>query len=315
MAERRYTAVLYIAIIVAGAATYGVYRVLEANRARSRIATRPVVVALQDMPEGSSIDRMAVGASQWPMQTVPAGAFGSVDSVVGRVTRVAVFKGEPIVPGRLAPTGTGPGLEVKISPGKRAMAVKINDVAGVSGLIQPNSRVDVLVTLRFPGSEDRQHQVTKLFMENMRVLSMGTQVQRGTDGKPINATTATLEVTPEEAERLALAANQGSIQLVLRGYGDPDSVDTKGATTRDVLAQLRVDPSAAEPQRPAPKPVRRVSTPSRSTPVPPPAVVAAPAPAKPDTVVVKVYRAGKLSQQKFEQDDPTSVSAVRPDSL
>src|SRR5690606_28208414 len=110
----------------------------------------------------------------------------------------------------------------------------INDVAGISGLIQPNSRVDVLVTLRdrIAGEEA---QVAKLFMENMRVLSVGTEVQRGLDGKPINATTATLEVTPTEAERLAVAMNQGTVQLVLRGYGDPDTTDTKGARSADVL--------------------------------------------------------------------------------
>jgi pilus assembly protein CpaB len=68
--------------------------------------------------------------SQWPVTTIPAGAFGQPDSVAGRVTRVAVFKGEVIVPGRLAPEGTGPGIEVKIAPGKRAMAVPINDVSG-----------------------------------------------------------------------------------------------------------------------------------------------------------------------------------------
>jgi pilus assembly protein CpaB len=80
--------------------------------------------------------------------SVPAGAYAVADSVVGRVTRIPVFKGEALVPGRLAPPGTGPGLEVKITPGKRAMAVKINDVTGIAGLIQPNSRVDVLVTLK-----------------------------------------------------------------------------------------------------------------------------------------------------------------------
>jgi pilus assembly protein CpaB len=106
------------------------------------------------------------------------------------------------------------------------MSVRINDVAGIAGLLQPNSRVDVLVTLRDELAQGRQ--VAKLFMENMRVLSVGTQVEPGSDGRPINAATATLEVTPEEAERLAIASNTGSIQLVLRGYGDPNNVRTFG---------------------------------------------------------------------------------------
>lgn len=301
MAQSRYTVVLYTAIILAAGATYGVYRVLESTKASSRIETRSVVIALNDMPEGSAISRDAIGTAEWPVATIPAGAFARADSVAGRVTRVPIFKGEPIVPGRLAPEGVGPGLEIKISPGKRAMAVRINDVAGISGLIQPNSRVDVLVSLRQGEGVSRTSQVAKLFMENMRVLSVGTQVQRGADGRAIAATTATLEVTPEEAERLAVAVNQGTIQLVLRGYGDPDSVSTRGATSRDVLSQLRQE--VPEPPRPAPvRQVRRDPAP-RTEPAPaPPAPVQMVAPARPDSTTVEVYRGGKVSAQKFERD-------------
>lgn len=304
MAERKYQLVFYAAVAVALIATFGVYKVLEATRASSRIATAPVVVATQDMPEGSSIDRVALNVSQWPVATVPAGAFPSVDSVIGRVTRVAIFKGEPIVPGRLAPAGTGPGLEVKITPGKRAMSVRINDVAGISGLIQPNSRVDIMVMIQ---TEQNARQVAKLFMENMRVLSVGTQVQRGEDGRPISATTVTIEVTPEEAERLAVATTQGSIQLVLRGYGDPDSVRTKGATSSDVLTGTGVRSSAPEPTRVVERsaPVRR-SAPA-AAPAPAPAVVQRPR--APDSLSVQVFRGSAVTQQKFQRD-----SAARRDS-
>jgi pilus assembly protein CpaB len=177
MAERRYTLVFYIAVLVAAAATYGVYRAIETSKANNRVVTAQVVVAAQDIPEGHVIDKIALTTGQWPVQTLPAGAFSSVDSVIGRVTRVPVFQGEPIVPGRLAPVGTTGGLEIKIAPGKRAMSVKINDVAGISGLIQPNSRVDVLVNIRDERSA-KETQVAKLFMENMRVLSVGQQVTR-----------------------------------------------------------------------------------------------------------------------------------------
>jgi pilus assembly protein CpaB len=135
------------------------------------------------------------------------------------------------------------------------------------------------------------------------VLSVGTQVERGEDGKPIQATTATLEVTPQQAEQLAVAMNEGMIQLVLRGYGDPDSVTTAGATSTDVLAQLRSRTMAVEP---APKPERRRV---RERPV---AVIPAPEPVrtvvadpKRDSIIVRVYRGDKLSQQKFEQKDST----------
>jgi pilus assembly protein CpaB len=294
-AERRYQLVFLSAVVVAVAATFGVYRVLQQTKENNRIPTVPVLVAAQDLPEGRRIERLDVTVGEWPAASAPAGVFTVADSVIGRVTRIAVFKGEPVVPGRLAPPGTGPGLEVKITPGKRAMAVKINDVAGIAGLIQPNSRVDVLVTLK--DQEEQNRQRAKVFMSNMRVLSVGTQVERGSDGNPIKATVAALEVTPEESERLAVATNGGTIQLVLRGYGDPDSIQTKGATSTDVFAQLATErnvklpaPLRSGPRRPAPRP---------AAPPPPPPVVALQA-KRPDSTVVRVFRGDKVSQQKFE---------------
>ena len=240
MAAKRYTIVFYVALVVAIVATFGVYRVLEATKASSKVATVPVIVAAKDMPEGIIVDRMALVVAQWPAGTQPAGAYGSVDSVAGRVTRVPVYKGEALVPGRLAPDGTAPGLEVKITPGKRAYGIRINDLASLAG-IQPNSRVDIMVVMHGP---DASKQVAKLFMSNMRVLAIGAAPERGRDGRPINAAVASVEVTPEQSETLALAAAQGALQLLLRGYGDPDSIHTKGANAADVLADLKRSRSA-----------------------------------------------------------------------
>jgi pilus assembly protein CpaB len=110
--------------VTAALATFGIYRVLQASKAQNRVITRPVVIAFKDVSEGKAIDRASVTVAEWPVNTIPAGAYASVDSVVNRVTRVDVFRGEVIVPGRLAPDGTGPGLQVKINPGKRALSVK-----------------------------------------------------------------------------------------------------------------------------------------------------------------------------------------------
>ena len=305
--ERRYRFVLYLALAVAGAATFGVYRVLTAMRASSRVATRPVVVAAIDISEGTALTAATMVVAQWPEVTVPAGVFDRPDSLLGRVARVPIFKGEPMVPGRLAPSGTTAGLEVKITPGKRAMAVRIDDVAGLSGLIQPNSRVDVLVTIRDQATE-KLEQVSKLFMSNMRVLSIGTEVQRGADGKPNTATTAALEVTPDEAERLAVAMREGAIQLVMRGYGDPDSISTDGADAGDVLAQLRGGRAARRNAplavaKAAPAPARRVVV-ATPAPVAPP-VVEAPKPVRPESTTVRVYRGSQMSQQAFPAGDST----------
>ena len=306
--ERRYRFVLYAALLIAAAATFGVYRVITAMQVNSRVATRPVVIAAADIPEGAGLTVAVLTVAQWPEVTVTAGVFGSIDSLAGRVTRVAIYKGEPVVPGRLAPTGTTAGLEVKIAPGKRAMAVRIDDVAGLSGLIQPNSRVDVLVTLR-DQQDGRSEQVSKLFMSNMRVLSIGAEVQRGADGKALNASTAALEVTPDEAERLAVAMREGTIQLVMRGYGDPDSISTDGADAGDVLAQLRSGRNSERNLRSAAEPVRRAAaTPTAasrrpSTVKPAPLFVApvveATKPLSPESTTVRVYRGTQMSQQQF----------------
>ncbi|MDQ4080061.1 MAG: Flp pilus assembly protein CpaB [Gemmatimonadota bacterium] len=298
MAQRRYTIVFYAAVFVAAMATYGVFRVLQAAKTSARVATRSVVVAATDIPAGALLDKESLEVKQWPAVSVPKDALGTLTAAEGRVTRVPVFAGEAIVPGRLARAGTAPGLEARITPGMRAMSVRINDVAGLSGLIQPNSRVDVLVSLREGGREAEE--VSKLFLENMRVLSMGSRTTRDDSGDPTPATTATLEVTPAQAEKLAVAMRQGMIQLVLRGFDDTDSTRTKGASTSEVLATLR---------EPKPKPVvaETRSRPARSTSsrtaparqVPPPVSVAA-QPAKPDSLTVRVYRGSTVTQQKFD---------------
>src|SRR5512146_2501507 len=329
MAERRYTTIFAFAVLTAGVATFGIYRVLQASKARNRIQTQPVVVAMLDVGESQAIDRTAVTVAQWPVGTVPAGAFTNIDSVVGRVTRVDVFKGEVIVPGRLAPSGTEPGLAVKITPGKRALALRIDDVSSLNGMIQPNSRVDVLVTL--PDQQQNGQQVAKTFMSNMRVLSVGTISQVSRDNRPIQAPTATLEVTPDEAERLAIAQQVGRIQLSLRGYGDPDSIKTEGAKSADVLAQLRAAPpaKASAPSRS----VARSSSPrrgigeklgdgfnsaartlSQSPPAPvvmPQAEPVPPKPKKPDTVAVQIYKGDKLDTRKFAKPDSTKPDTVK----
>jgi pilus assembly protein CpaB len=318
MAERRYTTIFGAALVTAALATFGIYRVLQASKAQNRVITRPVVIAFKDVSEGKAIDRASVTVAEWPVNTIPAGAYASVDSVVNRVTRVDVFRGEVIVPGRLAPDGTGPGLQVKINPGKRALSVKIDDVSGLNGMVQPNSRVDVLVVTR---DSKTQKDVAKTFMSNMRVLAVGTINQTSVDNRPIQAATVSLEVTPAEAERLAIAQGTGRIQLSLRGYGDPDSIRTTGANSDDVLAQLRTAPVAIVD----PAPAHRASSGSGRRPAPvqqapaPPQVVApqpstgevAPKPRAADTNVVTIYKGSAQDTKKFVSKDSAKADSAK----
>ena len=301
MAAKRYSLVFYVAILVAAAATYSVFKVLESTKASSRVATAPVVIAARDINEGEIIDRIALSVAQWPISTVPVGAYGRIDSVAGRVTRVPVFNGEPIVPGRLAPEGTEPGLTSKITPGKRAKSIRVNDVSGIAGLIQPNSRVDIVLTTTLSNAA----RTGKIFMQNMRVLAMQTATAKTEDGRPIPATVATLEVTPQELELLTIAQATGTLELALRGYGDPDSVRTGGANTTDLERALREGgirtvappPRSVGQNNRVPAPVIRPETVRIREQVPAPKQQA-----KPDSAKVEVFRGATKTEQKFGKD-------------
>lgn len=311
MLDRRLAIVLGVALVVAIGSGFTVLQLLQAAQADTRPSTITVLVASASFPEGHRLRAGDVEPREMPTAAIPADVFTSVDSIVGRVTRVPVFRGETMVLGRLAPSGSGSGLEVRITPGKRAMAVRIDDVAGLAGLIQPDSRVDVVVTVG-DGVDAPPH--SRVIMHNMRVLSVGAETERAaatpSDGAPIAqaaalASTATLEVTPSEAEQLALATNQGRIQLVLRGFGDPETVATSGASIGDMLpefaAALKAQRAATMPTYAMPTMPTMPTLPNLST-TPVATIRAAP---RPDSTVVRVFRGDQATEQRFARPDST----------
>ena len=201
------------------------------------------------------------------------GRLHHVDSVADRVTRVAVYKGEAIVPGRLAPGGTGAGLEVKITPGKRAYGIRINDVASLAGMVQPNSRVDIMVVIDDPEKPGRARRSC-----SCRTCACSPSAPRRS--APRTAAPSAPRSPRSRSRRsrpsvLAIAAAKGALQLVLRGYGDPDSISTDGADASDVLTDIkRRAPSrcldAKRRNRAAPRNDRQRR--HRSLPPPPPVV-------------------------------------------
>ena len=212
------------------------------------------------------------------------------------------------MPGRLAPDGTGPGLEVKIAQGKRAVSFRINDVSGIAGLIRPNSRVDIVVVM--DGAADKGR-LAKVFLQNMRILAIGSAPQPTEDGRPMNATVATVEATPDEGEQIALVTTQGQIQLMLRGYGDPNSAKTIGATTAQIVQGLnRAATVSPEPRAE----VRRTASVRRETaPEPVQLPTPTPTPAKPksDTSTVTLIRGREVSKEKFATDSGKQQDSLR----
>ena len=153
-----------------------------------------------------------IKTTPWPKASVPAGAFSSPQQVLGKVSRVKIMANEPILDSRLA--GEGAGLTVRLEPGKRAVAVRVDEIIGVSGFIVPDDRVDVILTTT-PAGGNQDAKISKIVLQNKRVLSVAQSTEQK-DGKPQVARSITLEVTPEEAEKLSLASQEGPIVLALR---------------------------------------------------------------------------------------------------
>jgi len=240
--QNRLKIALVVAVFFGLIAAYGIFNFLRQQRQAAealRTQTQDVVIAAKDIPAGSTIAEAmlkdgTVRAIKWPKASVPAGAFGNSTEVIGKVNRVKIMANEPILESRLS--GEGAGLTVRLEPGKRAMAVRVDEIIGVSGFIVPDDRVDVIVTTTPPGGNDNKDaRLSKIVLQNKRVLSVAQSTEQK-DGKPQVARSITLEVSPEEAEKLSLAYQEGPIVLALRGVGDETEPKTIGSNKSDLLA-------------------------------------------------------------------------------
>lgn len=203
---------------------------------RASFQTRPVAVAVASLPWGTQLNKDMIKMVNFLEGSLPKSEyFTDPAQLEGRVLISPVNADEPILRSRLNPDtmATG-GVAAVLDPKKRAMAVKVDKFIGVSGFIHPGNRVDVLVTLNKPDKEASP--VTKIVLQNVSVLASGPDVeQKGKGEKASQVDVITLELTPEEAEKLALASTQGKIQLALRGYNSTDEVSTGGATIPALL--------------------------------------------------------------------------------
>lgn len=201
-----------------------------------------VAVAGADIDLGQQLTPDVVKLVDWPMASLPPGVANNAQALEGRVTKTSLSRGEPILESKLTPVGTKGGLSAVISSGKRAITVRVNDVVGVAGFALPGSYVDIIVnTLRdkdgkpsASANERADQSISKIVLEKILVLAVAQEVNRDeTTPKVVNA--VTLEVTPEDAEKLDLARSVGTLSLVLRNQVDPRPVDTAGATKNSLF--------------------------------------------------------------------------------
>jgi pilus assembly protein CpaB len=260
--NRRLITILLFAIAIAGGCSWLVYRLVGVKISASKpVATTKVVAAAKDIPLGAvltsaDLSSMTVGG------TPPKGAILKPEDAVGRGVITEIFQGEPILDSHLAGLGSGGGLAPTIPQGMRACAVRVDEVVGVAGFVIPGMRVDVLVSGNPPSEGASEGVVTQTLLQNIQVLSAGTDIQRDAEGKPQQVQVVNLLVTPEQAELLSLASNSLKVQLVLRNPLDTQIAKVPATAMRnlfDAQSPTPLAPRAAKGTRKAkPKPFSMV---------------------------------------------------------
>jgi pilus assembly protein CpaB len=231
---------LSVAVILAFMLSSFVYRVFkQATAPRPVETTDHIVVAASSLQLGTRLNSGNVKLISWPGSKPMAGMLTRIEDVENRALITPVAENEPILEAKLASTRSGAGLPATIPEGMRALSVAVNEVVGVAGFVIPGTMVDVLVTGSLPGGSTN---VTRTILENVRVLAAGQKIEQDRDGKPQTVPVITLLVSPEDAAKLTMAANQGKLQLALR-----NTVDSKVVAPAPVLQATLFGGSAPPP--------------------------------------------------------------------
>jgi pilus assembly protein CpaB len=211
-----------------------------------------VVVAATEIGQGARILPASLQLTDWPAGSMPPGAITDIKLLEGRIARGDIARGEPVLESKLAPAGTLGGLSAVVASGKRAMTVRVNDVVGVAGFALPGNYVDILVNLAPTNSDLAQNagSISKIVLERILVLAVA-QESAVDDTKPRVVNAVTLELTPNEVEKLDLARSIGSLSLVLRNQIEAQPANTTGATRESVLGLPALSAQAPAPIRDA----------------------------------------------------------------
>jgi pilus assembly protein CpaB len=237
MNRNRLVVIGILAITVAGFVSFGVYRILQASIASARYADATVVVAAFDLPVGTRLAEKDLRLVRMPSGDLPDGYFRTTSELVGRGVVTPIGRNEILLATKVAAENAGAGLPAAIPPGMRAVTVKVNDVIGVAGFAQPGTHVDVLLTGNPRRNNDPADVTATTILQNVQVLAAGQQLRTNAEGKPQSVPVITLLVSPEEAQKLALATQEGRIQLTLRNPLDLDA-EHIGALKNASLYQL-----------------------------------------------------------------------------
>lgn len=280
--NKRVATILFSAFLVAALSSMLVYRMLGKRLSVPVRHTTRVVVPNKDVPVGAVLQQADLSTTEIA-GAVPKGAILRAQDAIGRGVLSNLYEGEPLVDNRLAAPGSGGGMAATIPPGMRACAIRVDDVVGVAGFVTPGMHVDVLMSGVPPGAVDpAEGPRVKTLLQNISVLSAGTDIQKDAEGKPHPVPVVNLLVSPEQAEVLSLAGSTTRIQLVLRNPLDQQTADTTGTA----MGKLFTDHADA----PKPAVVRTIAHHSS-------------APAEPRMMMVQVFNGSKRTDSKFSSEE------------
>jgi pilus assembly protein CpaB len=289
MKQHRTVIVMTVAVATAALAALGVYQAIQKMPIRKvEMETVPVVVATRAIPVGTRLTKDDVKVVAWPARTQVPGAFSNVPAVIDRGVIAPIALNEPLTTTRVAGPEAGAGLPPIIPAGMRAISVRVNDVVGVAGFVLPGTRVDVVVAVDDDGDDsNKKEPMARTVVNNVQVLTAGTRYDQteAKDGKAQRSTVVTLAVLPADGERIALAANEGKLSLVLRNPLDVDPAETAGIKLAALMKGTGPAPVLDEP--------KRKMVPSKKPAAPAPVA----APKVPDVYKVEVLRAAKRTEE------------------
>jgi pilus assembly protein CpaB len=299
--KQRLVFVVLFALVVSGAASAVLYRLISAQLAASKVAaTNKAVVATHNLSAGDLIKDVDVRIADWN-GPVPVGALTRTEDALNRGVLEPIYQGEPLVENRVSKPGAGAGLASMIPPGMRAVAIRVNDVVAVSGFAAAGSHVDVLIAGNPPGGNQAAGTVTKTLLQNVEILSAGATIQKDAEGKPVTVPTVNLLLTPAQAEIMSLASNEARIQLVLRNPTDKEEAKPPGTAMAYLFSGGAPPPAAAQTGTPA----RQVRKPPPPPPPAPPKVVVPP---PPPPINVEVIHGSRKVEQKFDAEEKGKTS-------
>lgn len=242
--QKRTLIVIAVSVLVAAIGTFAMFRAVERMPARKvEMPTTAVVVAAESIPVGTLLEERHLRTIAWPARSAVAGSVANPKELVGRGVIVPIGTNEPVTLTKVAGREAGGGLPPIIPSGMRAISVRVNEVIGVAGFVVPGTRVDVVVTVSKQKDEGQDETMTRTVVSNVQVLTAGSKFDQESarkDKKPVQTSVVTLMVLPEDAEKIALAQNEGKLTLALRNPLDVEPTATKGVK----LASLMSPPNA-----------------------------------------------------------------------